>query len=70
MEPSRKGRGSGIDRSQGLMNNFFSNDWLHGVLVENDRLKHLRNTALIFLGFEIVGSAGVLYHTQSQNVSD
>ena len=63
MEPSRKERGNGINRSQGLMNNFFSNDWMHGVLIDDSRLRNLRNSALIFLGFEIVGSAGVLYHT-------
>lgn len=49
------------------MSEFFSNDWMHGIFVDNDRLKQLRNTALIFLGFEIFGSAGVLYHTQSMN---
>ena len=42
---------------------------MHGIFVDPNRMKNLRSMAMFFLGAEILGSAGILYHNQSQNVS-
>ena len=59
----------GIDKSEGCLKTFMSNDWMHGVLVNPQLDEKIKTIASLIIGSEIVLSAGTLMYHQQQNVS-
>lgn len=59
----------GIDKSEGCLKTFLSNDWMHGVLVNHHFDERIKTIATLIIGSQILLSAGALMYHQSQNVS-
>lgn len=59
----------GIDKSEGCLKTFLSNDWMHGVLVNHHFDERIKTIATLIIGSQITLSAGALMYHQSQNNS-
>ena len=59
----------GIDTKEGLLKTFMSNDWMHGVLVNDKIDERIRKLALGILMPQLLISASTLLYYQWQNVS-
>ena len=60
----------GIDRKEGLLKTFMSNDWMHGVLVNYNVDHKVRAIASLILGAEILTTSIALMNFTSQDVSN
>jgi len=59
----------GIDRKEGLLKTFMSNDWMHGVLVNYNVDHKVRSIARLLLGAEILSTSVALVNYTSKDVS-
>lgn len=59
----------GIDRKEGLLKTFMSNDWMHGVLVNYQVDHKVRALASLLLGAEILTTSVALMNFTSKDVS-
>lgn len=59
----------GIDKNEGCLKTFMSNDWMHGVLVNHQLDEKIKTIATLIIGSELVISATALMYFQSQNDS-
>jgi hypothetical protein len=59
----------GIDKKEGLLKTFMSNDWMHGVLVNPQVDDKVKAIASIILGSEVLLSSAALMYYQSRNNS-
>jgi len=59
----------GIDRKEGLLKTFMSNDWMHGVLVNYNVDHKVRSIARVLLGAEILSTSVALVNYTSKDVS-
>jgi len=59
----------GIDKKEGLLKTFMSNDWMHGVLVNHQVDDRIKTLASLILGAQISISAGATLYYQSCNDS-
>ena len=60
----------GIDKTDGLAKTFMSNDWMHGIFVNEPSDDKIKAIAALIIGSEICLSAGMLIYFQSNNVSN
>jgi len=66
---SDSARQFGIDKKEGLLKTFMSNDWMHGVLVNHQIDDSIKTMASLILGAQITISAIATLYFQSRNVS-
>jgi len=59
----------GINKADGLIKTFMSNDWMHGVLVKEPSDDKIKVLASLIIGSEICLSAGSLIYYQANNNS-
>ena len=59
----------GIDKKEGFVKTFMSNDWMHGILVNHHGDEKIRTIATLIIGSEILISGSSLIYFQSHNVS-
>ena len=59
----------GIDKKEGLLKTFMSNDWMHGVLVNPQVDDKVKAITTLILGSEVLLSSAALIYFQSCNVS-
>ena len=59
----------GIDKNEGIVKTFMSNDWMHGILVNHVGDEKIKTIASLVIGSEILTSATALMYFQSNNVS-
>ena len=59
----------GIDRKEGQLKTFMSNDWMHGVLVNYNVDHKVRTIASLLLGAEILSTSVALVNYTAKDVS-
>ena len=52
----------GIERKEGLLKTFMSNDWMHGILVNRVGDEKIKTIASLIIGSEILTSATSLMY--------
>lgn len=59
----------GIELNEGLTKSFFTNDWMHSILVRDNAPKHFRNLAVLLIGAQLSVSSVALFYNQAHDVS-
>ena len=59
----------GIDKNDGLVKTFMSNDWMHGIFVNAHSDDKIKVLASLIIGSEITVSTGAVMYFQATNVS-